>query len=78
MMKAKPSKATKAAMDAADRAMERAKKEDLSPFQCLYDEGLFVPRVVLRKAGIPEALVNKVVLESRFILNPQSGLETSR
>jgi hypothetical protein len=24
------------------------------------------------------ALVNKVVLESRFILNPQSGLETSR
>src|SRR5262250_4033987 len=30
------------------------------------------------KKAEKEALVNKVVLESRFILNPQSGLETSR
>jgi hypothetical protein len=28
--------------------------------------------------SVEQALVNKVVLESRFILNPQSGLETSR
>src|SRR5262245_38563331 len=34
--------------------------------------------VGLRRSTSEPALVNKVVLESRFILNPQSGLETSR